>query len=223
MLLPGKFPVDFSAFYDTLYFMTTSTAIETKNVKTLSALGHPAAVSALASLGSGVVLVSGRHGSGKSVTLASLALEVVTVTGRKAVDIVATDDTEDLGIPKFVIKDRPYKRMSKKPKNEDVEAAVRYSLITAANIIESGAEVAVFDDIRHAEAGLIATYLAQAGLLVLASIHNSGEAYRADDSFTDLRRSLNSSPRAGIVKAIVHQELKRDGTNVTLSSGVYPL
>lgn len=202
--------------------MTTSTSIDKTSVVRLSELGHPAEVNELASLKSGVVLVSGRHGSGKSVTLAALAHEVIALRGSNVFEIVATEDTEDLGLAKFVISDRPYKKLAKNPKREDIEAARRYSLLTAASIIKAGTDVAVFDDIHHAEAGLIASYLAEAGILVLASIHNTGEAKNAVKSFVDLPGKVCTTQiDECVVEAVVHQSLTRDGLNAALTSSVY--
>lgn len=202
--------------------MTTTTSIEKTSDVRLSGLGHPTEVNELAALESGVVLVSGKHGSGKSVTLAALAHEVAETRGGNVLEIVADADTEDLGIPKFIISDRPYKKLAKNPKREDLDAARKYSILTAAAILSTGATAVVFDDIRHAEAALIATYLADAGVLVLASIHNTGEANNAINSFVALPGKLSAKGIDSLmVEAVVHQSLTRDGATPVLASSVY--
>lgn len=201
--------------------MTTTTSIEKTSDVRLSGLGHPAEVTELASLESGVVLISGKHGSGKSVTLAALAHEVAETRNGNILEIVADADTEDLGIPKFIISDRPYKKLSKNPRHEDLAAARRYSILTTASILNTGATAVVFDDIRHAEAALIATYLAEAGVLVLASIHNSGEATKTTDEFVKLPGKMSATGiDANVVKAVIHQSLNRDGAVPVLKSTV---
>jgi len=202
--------------------MTTTTSIEKTSDVRLSELGHSAEVSELASLESGVALVSGKHGSGKSVTLAAIAHEVAATRTGNVLEIVADAETEDLGIPKFVISDRPYKKLAKNPKREDVEAARRYSILTTASILQAGPTAVVFDDIRHSEAALIATYLAEAGVLVLASIHNTGEAANAVKNFVELPGKVcTTAVDSCVVEAVVHQSLNRDGDVPVLTSAVY--
>jgi Tfp pilus assembly pilus retraction ATPase PilT len=202
--------------------MTTSTIIDTIRPLRLVELGHPEEVAKLVPTKSGVILISGRQGSGKSVTLSTFAQEIIDTDERKVLEIVAEADSEDLGVEIFVISDRPYQKMTKNPKPEAIEAARRYSLITAAEILNAGTEVAVFDDIRHAEAGLIASHLAEAGVLVVASIHNSGPVANAVDRFIALSGKISSTPvDAATVRGVIHQELKRDGANAVLSSSVH--
>lgn len=187
---------------------------------TLTELGHGADVSALAATPTGVILVSGKQGSGKSTTLQSLAKEIWGQTNRRSVEITAETKSE-LDLPYFTLEDRLYSRITKSSKGQDLEAARRFALLESAAIIKEGVEVAVFDDIRHVESALIASYLATAGVLVLASIHNSGEVAHAIEKFLELPGRLTATPLdAGIVHAVVHQSLVRDGEKATLTASV---
>jgi Tfp pilus assembly pilus retraction ATPase PilT len=187
---------------------------------TLTELGHGEDVSALASTPTGVILVSGKQGSGKSTTLKGFAKEIQEKTGLRSVEITAEKKSE-LGFPYFTLEDRPYTRITKGSKVQDVDSARRFALLESAAFIKEGVQVAVFDDIRHAESALIASHLATAGVLVLASIHNSGEPQDAVEKFLALPGRLTATPLdKGIVQAVVHQSLVRDGEKATLSSQV---
>lgn len=201
--------------------MMTFTNEKQDAISTLEDLGHPGEVSYLSSLASGVILVSGKHGSGKSTTLAALGKEVRANTDRRVVEI--TSEKESLfGFPYITIAEREYAKIGRGSRTADLEAARRYALMETAEFLKEGVEVAIFDDIRHAEAALIASYLAGAGVLVLASIHNSGEVHEAVKRFTELPGNLLPAPlHAGIVEAVVHQSLTDSGNGPVLSSSVY--
>lgn len=200
--------------------MTTFTSTKSNEVPTLEDLGHPAEVSYLSTLAVGVILVSGRHGSGKSTTLAALAKEVRSQTDRLVVEVGASDENA-LGLPYFKVAEREYAKISKSSRDVDIEAARRYALLETAEILKARVEVAVFDDIRHVEAALIASYLAGAGVLVLASIHNSGEVQSAVSNFVALPGNLSAPLDPSLVHAVVHQSLSRDGYQAVLTSSVY--
>lgn len=200
--------------------MTTLTSINTEEIPTLEELGHPGEVKTLASLTAGVILVSGKHGSGKSTTVSSLAKEIYEATGQRVVEVTA-ENKAALGFPYFTIEDRQYAKVSKNSKAADLEAARRYALIESAAILNEDVKVALFDDIRHPEAALIASYLAGAGVLVIASIHNSGDVQNTVKNFVELPGKLTSAPLdTSLVKAVVHQSLSRDGAKPVLSSAV---
>jgi twitching motility protein PilT len=200
--------------------MTTFTIDEKNAVPTLTELGHPGEVSYLSNLAVGVILISGRHGSGKSTTLAALAKEVRTQTDRLVVEVGASEENT-LGLPYFKVAERQYAKVTKSSRDQDVEAARRYALLETAELLKAGVEVAVFDDIRHVEAALIASYLAGAGVLVLASIHNTGEPQTAISNFVALPGRLSAPLDPSIVHAVVQQSLSRDGDTAVLTSSVY--
>lgn len=203
------------------YHVNMEKFIDSHHALKLSDLGHANNVNELASLTSGVVLISGRHGSGKSTTLTALASEIGAASDKFVSEIV-TSHEKTLGFPLFTLGKRSYKSVSKNPKLKDLEAAHYFTLMETAGILEEGIEVALFDDIRHAEAALMASYLAKAGVLVIASIHNSGDVKDAVKTFTELPRKLSNVPLdSELVKAVVHQSLTVDGTKVKLASSVY--
>lgn len=187
---------------------------------TLADLGHGKAVEELSALTSGVILVSGKHGSGKTTTLVSLAKAFAAENSVLVAEIVK-DEVEDKGLPRFVMADRPYKSVSKNPKLEDLQAAQRFVLTETAGILKEGVQVAVFDDIRHAEAALMASHLASAGVVVLASIHNSGDAKEAVKRFVELPGKLSTvTLDASLVKAVVHQDIHHNDGKFAMSSKV---
>lgn len=200
--------------------MTILTNEKQNEVSTLDDLGHPAEVSRLASLATGVILVSGKHGSGKSTTVAALGREVREHTDRLVVEVTAESNSA-FGFPYFIVAEREYAKISKGSRDADLEAARRYALVETAAILAEGVEVALFDDIRHPEAALIASYLAGAGVLVIASIHNSGDVQNTVKNFVELPGKLLPVPlHESIVAAVVHQSLSRDGDKAVLTSSV---
>lgn len=201
--------------------MTILTNEKQNEVFTLEELGHPAEVSYLSSLATGVILVSGKHGSGKSTTVAALGREVRENTDRLVVEVTA-ESKSAFGFPFFIVAERKYAKISKSSRDADLEAARRYALVETAAILAEGVEVALFDDIRHPEAALIASYLAGAGVLVIASIHNSGDVKNTVKNFVELPGKLLPAPmHESIVEAVVHQSLSRDGDEAVLSSSVF--
>lgn len=192
-------------------------------IATLKELGHPVEVSNLTTLDAGVILISGKHGSGKSTTLAAFAKAVNEDTGKNVVEIGTADDS-CLGLPYFKIAERKYPKISRGSKKVDIEAARRFVLIETAAILNQGVEVAVFDDLRHPESALIASYLVGAGVLVIASIHNSTDVPNAVNDFTALTGKLGTSTISqGLVTAVMHQTLvpSQDNSHRTLKSLVY--
>lgn len=187
----------------------------------LDELGHSADVAELASLPAGIILISGKHGSGKTTTLTSFAKEVLDRTGRHAVE-VGTADGNPLALTYFKLSDPDYTSISRGSRVQDVESARRYALMETAAILKEKVQVVVFDDIRHVETALIASYLAGAGVLVVASIHNSGEVTDAIKRFTELPGKLTTTPLdSNVVTAVIHQSLTRDGDKVILTSEVF--
>lgn len=187
----------------------------------LDELGHPAEVAELASLPAGLILISGKQGSGKTTTLTSFAKEVLDRTGRHAVE-VGTAEGNPLALTYFKLSDPDYTSISRGSRVQDVESARRYALIETAAILKEKVRAVVFDDIRHVETALIASYLAGAGVLVVASIHNSGEVTDAIKRFTELPGKLTTTPLdSSVVTAVIHQSLTRDGDKAVLTSKVF--
>lgn len=201
--------------------MTTFILDKNHPVPSLDELGHPAEVPYLATLAVGVILVSGKHGSGKTMTLAAFGKEVREQTDRLVVE-VGTADESTLGLPFFKLAEPQYARITKSSRPQDVEASRRYAIMETAAMLKENVEVAVFDDIRHVETALIASYLAGAGVLVVASIHNSGEVQDAIKRFVELPGRLTATPLdAGIVEAVIHQSLSRDEGEAVLTAAVH--
>lgn len=191
--------------------------------RTLSELGHSSAVSDLAGLKSGLVLVSGPIASGKTTTLSGLATEATNVFSRVAMEILFSSSSENIGVGQYTLPASEYRWTFKGRNLDSLNLARKYCLQNAAHLLDV-ADVVFFDDIRRPETARIATHLAESGTLVFASIHNTGEPRDAVRCFNGLLSELHpGSDTSSLIPAIVHQKILRNGSTPKMVSDVVSL
>jgi len=163
----------------------------------LAELGFPAAVSALARIPRGLVLVGGPMGSGKTTTLAALVNEINLSTGRH---IVTIEDPIE------------YEHRREKALIEQVEIGIDAPDFATAlrAAVRQAADVIVLGEMRDTDSMRIAVAAAETGHLVFSTVHTSDAAStiaRISDSFPGERQNTIRQELAMALSAILTQQL----------------
>ncbi len=155
-------------------------------VPSLDKLGLPEAVGGLLAPGSGLVLVAGAGGAGKTTTLAALANEI---NGDRACHIVSIEDPVEIVLP-----DR---RSVVVQRELGLDAPSTGAALRAA--LRQDVDVLFLGDLRDAESIELATFAAETGRLVLV-----GVGARDATSAVDRLAELGGAERAGLRGRIAH-------------------
>ena len=145
-----------------------------ENVSSLAALGVPAALEQLAELRSGLVLVTGPTGAGKSTTLAAIVDRINETSARHIVTI--EDPIEFLHHPKRSV----FSQREIGQHADSFAGALRAAIRQDADVILVG-------ELRDPETISLALMAAEMGCLVLSTLHTNSAAKSIDrliDSFS---------------------------------------
>jgi twitching motility protein PilT len=173
-------------------------------ITTLEELNLPAAIGALADVRSGLVLITGPTGSGKSTTLAAI---IDRINSTYCKHIVTIEDPVE-----FVHRDKRC-RFSQREVGKDTEsfgAALR-------SAIRQDADVILVGEMRDLYTSAMALTAAEMGALVFGTLHTNGAANTIDrliDAFPADEQSQVRTTLAESLAAVVSQLLLRtpDGT-----------
>ncbi len=164
-----------------------------RRVRSLDELGDTALIKNLTGISEGLVLVTGRTGSGKTTMLAALINEI---TRQRAAHIVALEDPTEYILPpqKGLISQREYGTdfMS-------FAEAVRDSLREMPDVV-------VIGEIRDADSMRAALMAAQTGVLVMGSLHTKNAvetAMRVEGMFGENVRAVVRDEFAGVLSATI--------------------
>ena len=168
-----------------------------EEIKTVQQLGLPAAISSLADLHKGLVLVTGPTGSGKSTTLAAI---IDAINANHSKHIVTIEDPVE-----FVHQN---KRSVLSHREIGAHTGSFAEAVRAA--IRQDADVVLVGEMRDRETMQMAITAAEMGLLVFGTLHTNGAARSIDrivDSFptadqNQIRLSLSES-LAGVVAQLL--------------------
>ncbi|MGH1503173.1 MAG: type IV pilus twitching motility protein PilT [Acidimicrobiales bacterium] len=166
-------------------------------VPALSSLGLPPAVEQLVELRSGLVLVTGETGSGKSTTLAALVSELLR---RRPAHVLTIEDPIEYLIPRGrgLVRQREIGLDT-----ESFATALRHALRQDPDVILLG-------ELRDLETISTALTAAETGHLVLATLHSSdasGAVHRLVDVFTADQQAQVRSQLSLALQAICSQQL----------------
>lgn len=168
-------------------------------VPTLEQLGLPRVLASFCRLGSGLVLVTGATGTGKSTTLAAMIHEI---NRTRALNIITLEDPVEFVHPSdrsLVIQ-------------REVGTHVTSFGDGLRSALRQDPDVILVGELRDAESITLALEAAETGHLVLGTLHTRGAAQTIDrivdahpsDNQSQVRNSL-----ADNLKAVVSQELLR--------------
>ncbi|HEX5066804.1 MAG TPA: PilT/PilU family type 4a pilus ATPase [Myxococcota bacterium] len=168
-----------------------------EEIKSVEQLGLPPAISSLADLNKGLVLVTGPTGSGKSTTLAAI---IDAINANHVKHIVTIEDPVE-----FV---HPNKRSVLSHREVGAHTGSFAEAVRAA--IRQDADVVLVGEMRDRETMQMAITAAEMGLLVFGTLHTNGAARSIDrivDAFPtadqpQIRLSLSDS-LAGIVAQLL--------------------
>jgi len=162
-------------------------------------LGVPAVVATLADLDSGLVLVTGPTGSGKSTTLASV-IDLVNRKYRR--HIVTIEDPVE-----FV-----HKNKHSVISHREVGTDTRSFAAALRSVVRQDANVVLVGEMRDLETISLAIEGASMGVLVFGTLHTSGAAKTVDrivDAFPADQQSQARTMLADSLAAVVSQVLCR--------------
>jgi len=168
-----------------------------KFIPPMAELGLPGAAEELLALESGLVLVTGATGSGKSTTLAAL---VETLNHTRALNIITIEDPVEYVFngDKSLIRQREIGRDT-----ASFQAALRSALRQDPDVILVG-------EMRDLESIEAAITVAETGHLVLGTLHTTGAVEAVDriiDVFPKEKQSQIRLQVASVLKAVVNQQL----------------
>lgn len=180
----------------------------------LEALGLPDAVSKLAGIGPGLVLVAGPPGSGRTTTLAALALRAAEGRGER---VVTVEDPVEVQV------DAGKGALSAREVGVDVpsmRAGLRAALTDDADVVLAG-------EVSDAASAALLVELAASGRLVLAPAPAPSlalalqwlDARLPEGSRTELRALLAATFRGGVALALCRG---RRGGRVPAAETLYP-
>lgn len=166
-------------------------------IKTVAELGLPPIVSTFADLPSGLVLVTGPTGSGKSTTMASL---VDKINSERADHIITIED--------------PIEFTHKSKKSVVAQREVHYDTYSFAAALRStlreDPDVVLIGEMRDLETISSAITIAETGHLVLATLHTNSASQSVDrmiDVFPPHQQPQIRSQLSNILQAICSQRL----------------
>ena len=168
-----------------------------RQIPSLDDLGIPEAVRSLLSLPSGIVIVTGPTGSGKSTTLASL---IDTINRERASHIITIED------PVEYLHEHRTSIVQQREVGTDApsfEAALRSALREDPDVLLVG-------EMRDLESIQTALTIAETGHLVLATLHTNDSSQAIDriiDVFPAERRPQIQVQLASTLQAVVYQRL----------------
>ncbi len=173
-------------------------------VLTLEQLGMPDTLKKLADLHSGLVLITGPTGSGKSTTLAALIDHINTSRFKKIVTI-----------------EEPVEFVHVNQKSVILHREVGLDTLSfssgLSSAIKSDAEIILVGEMRDRETTMLALTAAQMGILVFGTLHTNSAAKTIDrvvDIFPMDQKSQVRTILANTLQGVVSQQLVRsaDGT-----------
>lgn len=164
-------------------------------------LGLPRMVGAFAALDHGLVLVTGRTGSGKSTTLAAM---IETINRTRASHIVTVEDPIEF---QYVPQQAVIQQREVGVDTKSFSVALRHALRQDPDVILLG-------ELRDLETIRTALTAAETGHLVLATLHSgdtAGAIHRLIDVFPAEQQSQIRSQLALSLQGILSQSLERVG------------
>ena len=180
-----------------------------KNVPALESLGAAPVFQRLLSLRSGLVLVSGKTGAGKTTTLAAF---LAAVAKSRSAHIVTLEDPIE------------YVHVSGKSLISQRELGVHFSSFGRAirSALREDPDILMVGELRDADAAQAAIGAAETGQLVLASLHTRSAAeavHRMESFFPAAQQQEIRAQLATVLEAMVSQELLpgKDGKRVLAS------
>ncbi len=169
------------------------------NIMTLEQLGIPPQVSQLAGLDSGLVLITGPTGSGKSTTLAAL---IDLINRRKADHLITIEDPIEFVHPRrrCLVHQREVGTHTSEF-NEALKAAIR-----------EDPDLILVGEMRDRETMLLALQAAEKGMLVYGTLHTNSAAKTVDriiNAFPVEEQDQVRGVLAGTLRGVVSQQLLR--------------
>jgi twitching motility protein PilT len=174
------------------------------NAKTADELKLPAAVRDLGKMNNGLILVTGKTGSGKSTTLAAMIDEI---NSREKGHILTIEDPIE-----FVHK---RKNCLISPREIGVHAATFSSALLSA--LREDPDVILVGELRDLETMSIAVTAAEMGILVMGTLHTNGAAATVDrlinafpaDKQPHVRTMLSTSLRGVVSQQLIPKADKK--------------
>ncbi len=180
-----------------------------KKVPPLDSLGVPPVFQRLLELRSGLVLVSGKTGAGKTTTLAAF---LASVARERSAHIITLEDPIE------------YVHASGKSLISQRELGVHFASFGRAirSALREDPDVLMVGELRDADAAQAAIGAAETGQLVLASLHTRSAAeavHRMESFFPAAQQQEIRAQLAAVIEAMISQELLpgKDGGRVLAS------
>lgn len=167
-------------------------------------LGLPPVVRSFAALDHGLVLVTGRTGSGKSTTLASM---IETINRTRATHIVTVEDPIEF----------QYESRHAVIQQREVGVDTKSFAIALRHALRQDPDVILLGELRDLETIRTALTAAETGHLVLATLHSgdtAGAVHRLIDVFPADQQSQIRSQLALSLQGILTQSLERFGDRI---------
>lgn len=183
--------------YHTMEGLDAAVRIIPKGVPTCDGLGMPETIRKLAALKSGLVLITGVTGSGKSTTLAAIVNEI---NKNRAVHILTLEDPVEY---KFVSDKSLIHQREVGRDTDSFASGLRAALREDPDVICVG-------ELRDLETISIAVTAAETGHLVFATLHTRSAAEtvnRMIDVFPEQQQRQIRIQLAGSLQAVVSQQL----------------
>lgn len=183
--------------YTTRRGVALSVRLVPKRIPPLGSLGVPPVFQRMLSLRSGLILVSGKTGAGKTTTLAAF---LDAVARERAVHIVTLEDPIEyvFSSEKSIVSQREFGVHF-----ESFGRAIRGALREDPDILLVG-------EMRDADAARAAISAAETGQLVLASLHTRSAVeavHRLESFFPAVQQQEIRAQLAAVLEAMISQEL----------------
>lgn len=177
--------------------MALSVRLVPKKVPTLDSLGVPPVFRRLLSLRSGLILVSGKTGAGKTTTLAAF---LAAVAQSRPAHIITLEDPIE------------YVHVSGKSLISQRELGVHFSSFGRAirSALREDPDILLVGELRDADAAQAAIGAAETGQLVLAIFHTRSAAeavHRMESFFPAAQQQEIRAQLAAVLEAMISQEL----------------
>ena len=174
-----------------------SVRIVPKRVPSLDSLGVPPVFQRLLSLRSGLVLVSGKTGAGKTTTLAAF---LASVARARSAHIITLEDPIE------------YVHASENSLISQRELGVHFASFGRAirSALREDPDILMVGELRDADAAQAAIGAAETGQLVLASLHTRSAAeavHRMESFFPAAQQQEIRAQLATVLEAMISQEL----------------